>query len=144
MEKTSFEQLQQWVEQYPWSIYDVDLNYQYDVQFGQFKDLRIQNYWTKYPNKKLNLDDYNHFWTLRDINWLAINQTWVATERPQTIRIAAEVVDHFRQLDRFKKWWNAGGKKQFWWLGNYDPIVIWDEDISQSILKRIKNADYKG
>jgi Methyltransferase small domain len=105
-------------------------NYIQDYQFkvkddGLFrlKDFdTIVNYVQKYPNKKY-LNTYDKpvakFWTLRDINALKRNQTFIDSDTYNTVYILMEKLPYYCYIDVFKQY----ADKMPYFIGNCDVII---------------------
>lgn len=109
--------------------YDYIQNYQFKVKddgFFRLKDFdTIVNYVQKYPNKKiLNKNDkpVAKFWTLRDINALKRNRTFINEDTYNTVYVLMEKLPYYCYIDVFKQY--AG--KMPYFIGNCDVII--DDD----------------
>ena len=89
--------------------YDFIKNYSFKTAENNFFKLNsydtIDNYITKYPNKKHISKDETicYFWTMRDINALKRSRTFVEQESYNTIRIVKEKMHYYCYVDVFKK-----------------------------------------
>ena len=106
--------------------YDYIQKYQFKVKDdGTFclKDFdTIANYVQKYPNKKyLNETDkpVAKFWTLRDINALKRNRTFIDTDTYNTVYILMEKLPYYCYIDVFKQY----ADKMPYFIGNCDIII---------------------
>ncbi len=64
----------------------------------------IDNYLSKYPTKKPNNQDtIAHFWTMRDINALKRNRTFIKEKSYNTIDVTHNNIDYYCYVDVFKK-----------------------------------------
>jgi len=106
--------------------YDYILNYQFQVKDdGHFclKDFdTIVNYVQKYPNKKfLNKTDkpVAKFWTLRDINALKRNRTFIDEDTYNTVYVLMEKLPYYCYIDVFKQY----AHKMPYFIGNCDVII---------------------
>ena len=106
--------------------YDYIQNYQFKVKddgFFRLKDFdTIVNYVQKYPNKKyLNKNDkpVAKFWTLRDINALKRNRTFVDIDTYNTVYILMENLPYYCYIDVFKQYVD----KMPYFIGNCDVII---------------------
>lgn len=82
----------------------------------------IVNYVQKYPNKKyLNKNDkpVAKFWTLRDINALKRNRTFIDVDTYNTVYILMEKLPYYCYIDIFKQYAN----KMPYFIGNCDVII---------------------
>lgn len=106
--------------------YDYIQNYQFKVKddgFFRLKDFdTIVNYVQKYPNKKY-LNKYDKpvakFWTLRDINALKRNRTFIDSDTYNTVYILMEKLPYYCYIDIFKQYAN----KMPYFIGNCDVII---------------------
>ncbi|MDR0926857.1 MAG: SAM-dependent methyltransferase [Ignavibacteria bacterium] len=66
---------------------------------------KIDNYITKYPNKKyISLDNtVAYFWTMRDINALKRTKTFIEKENTSSIRVTKDKFAHYCYADIFKE-----------------------------------------
>jgi hypothetical protein len=106
--------------------YDYIQNYQFKVKGdGTFrlKDFdTIVNYVQKYPNKKfLNKNDkpVAKFWTLRDINALKRNRTFINEDTYNTVYVLMDKLPYYCYIDVFKQY----AEKIPYFLGNCDIII---------------------
>jgi len=106
--------------------YDYIQNYQFKVKDGglfRLKDFdTIVNYVQKYPNKKyLNKNDkpIAKFWTLRDINALKRNRTFIDSDTYNTVYILMEKLPYYCYIDVFKQY----ADKMPYFIGNCDIII---------------------
>lgn len=107
-------------------IYDYIQNYRFKVKGdGSFR-LRdfdtIANYVQKYPNKKfLNKKDKSvaKFWTLRDINALKRNRTFINSDTYNTVYVSMEKLPYYCYIDVFKQY----ADKMPYFIGNCDVII---------------------
>lgn len=91
----------------------------------------IYNYVNKYPKKNTNgkkIEGY--FYTLRDINALARNKTFISSPINNAIPIFKEQLPYYYYIDVFKKYIHMLP----YWIGNLD-VFINNNDF-------IKNSDY--
>jgi len=109
--------------------YDYIQNYQFKVKDDgvfRLKDFdTIVNYVQKYPNKKfLNKNDkpIAKFWTLRDINALKRNRTFINEDTYNTVYVLMEKLPYYCYIDVFKQYAN----KMPYFIGNCDVII--DDD----------------
>jgi len=101
-------------------------NYRFKVKddgYFRLKDFdTIVNYVQKYPNKKfLNRNDkpVAKFWTLRDINALKRNRTFIDSDTYNTVYILMEKLPYYCYIDVFKQYTN----KMPYFIGNCDVII---------------------
>lgn len=106
--------------------YDYIQNYQFKVKDDGFFRLRdfdtIVNYVQKYPNKKyLNKNDkpVAKFWTLRDINALKRNRTFIDFDTYNTVYVLMEKLPYYCYIDIFKQY----TAKMPYFIGNCDVII---------------------
>jgi len=106
--------------------YNYIQNYQFKVKDDGFFRLNdfdtIVNYVQKYPNKKfLNKDDkpVAKFWTLRDINALKRNRTFIDSDTYNTVYILMEKLPYYCYIDVFKQY----ADKMPYFIGNCDVII---------------------
>jgi len=106
--------------------YDYIQNYRFKVKddgFFRLKDFdTIANYIQKYPNKKyLNQNDkpVAKFWTLRDINALKRNRTFIDSDTYNTVYILMEKLPYYCYIDIFKQYTD----KMPYFIGNCDVII---------------------
>jgi len=106
--------------------YDYIQKYQFKVKDDGFFCLRdfdtIANYVQKYPNKKyLNENDkpVAKFWTLRDINALKRNRTFIDSDTYNTVYILMEKLPYYCYIDVFKQY----ADKMPYFIGNCDIII---------------------
>ena len=106
--------------------YDYVQDYQFKVKDDGIFCLRdfdtIVNYVQKYPNKKyLNKNDkpVAKFWTLRDINALKRNRTFINIDTYNTIYILMEKLPYYCYIDIFKQY----ADKMPYFIGNCDVII---------------------
>lgn len=82
----------------------------------------IVNYVQKYPNKKyLNKNDkpVAKFWTLRDINALKRNRTFIDSDTYNTVYVLMEKLPYYCYIDVFKQYTD----KMPYFIGNCDIII---------------------
>lgn len=106
--------------------YDYIQDYQFKVKddgLFRLKDFdTIVNYVQKYPNKKyLNKNDkpVAKFWTLRDINALKRNRTFIDSDTYNTVYILMEKLPYYCYIDIFKQY----AYKMPYFIGNCDVII---------------------
>jgi hypothetical protein len=106
--------------------YDYVQDYQFKVKDDgvfRLKDFdTIVNYVQKYPNKKyLNKNDkpVARFWTLRDINALKRNRTFIDVDTYNTIYILMDKLPYYCYIDVFKQY----ADKMPYFIGNCDVII---------------------
>ncbi len=106
--------------------YNYIQNYQFKVKddgLFRLKDFdTIVNYVQKYPNKKyLNKNDkpVAKFWTLRDINALKRNRTFIDSDTYNTVYILMEKLPYYCYIDVFKQY----ADKMPYFIGNCDVII---------------------
>lgn len=106
--------------------YDYIQNYQFKIKDDGVFRLRdfdtIANYVQKYPNKKnLNKGDkpVAKFWTLRDINALKRNRTFIESDTYNTVYVFLEKLPYYCYIDVFKQYTD----KMPYFIGNCDVII---------------------
>lgn len=106
--------------------HDYIQNYQFKVKDGGTFRLNdfdtIVNYVQKYPNKKyLNKNDkpVAKFWTLRDINALKRNRTFIDSDTYNTVYVLMEKLPYYCYIDVFKQY----ADKMPYFIGNCDVII---------------------
>ena len=106
--------------------YDYIQNYQFKVKDDgvfRLKDFdTIANYVQKYPNKKfLNKNDrpVAKFWTLRDINALKRNRTFINEDTYNTVYVLMEKLPYYCYIDIFKQYTD----RMPYFIGNCDVII---------------------
>lgn len=106
--------------------YDYIQSYQFEVKddgLFRLKDFdTIVNYVQKYPNKKyLNKNDkpVAKFWTLRDINALKRNRTFIDSDTYNTVYVLMEKLPYYCYIDVFKQY----ADKMPYFIGNCDIII---------------------
>lgn len=106
--------------------YDYIQNYNFKVKDdGSFclNDFdSIANYVQKYPNKKSLRKDSQpvaKFWTLRDINALKRNRTFIDEDTYNTVYIPMEKLPYYCYIDIFKHY----ADKMPYFIGNCDIII---------------------
>ncbi|MFA5750977.1 MAG: methyltransferase [Candidatus Paceibacterota bacterium] len=106
--------------------YDYIQNYLFRVKDDgvfRLKDFdTIANYIQKYPNKKfLNKNDkpVAKFWTLRDINALKRNRTFIDEDTYNTVYVLMEKLPYYCYIDVFKQYAN----RMPYFIGNCDVII---------------------
>lgn len=106
--------------------YNYIQNYQFNVKNDGVFRLRdfdtIVNYVQKYPNKKfLNKNDkpVAKFWTLRDINALKRNRTFIDEDTYNTVYVLMEKLPYYCYIDVFKQYTH----RMPYFIGNCDVII---------------------
>lgn len=80
----------------------------------------IANYVRKYPDKQARArKDSLLFWTMRDINALKRNRTFVNTPSQHTIVIDQRKLDYYMYIDVFKRF----ARHVPWYFGNCDILI---------------------
>ena len=92
----------------------------------------ISNYISKYPNKNkvLSKDIVTNFWTLRDINALKRNKTFVEKPSSNTIAVTKDKLAYYCYVDIFKRKINHIP----YYFGNSDVII---DKENFSLIKNI-------
>lgn len=106
--------------------YNYIQNYQFKVKDDGILRLKdfdtIVNYVQKYPNKKfLNKNDkpVARFWTLRDINALKRNRTFIDEDTYNTVYVLMEKLPYYCYIDIFKQYTD----RMPYFIGNCDVII---------------------
>jgi hypothetical protein len=106
--------------------YNYIQNYQFEIKDdGNFclKDFdTIVGYVQKYPNKKfLNKNDnpVAKFWTLRDINALKRNRTFIDEDTYNTVYVMTDKLPYYCYIDVFKQY----ADRMPYFIGNCDVII---------------------
>ena len=102
-------------------IYNFDFNVEDTMILNMSKFSYIEEFATKYKQKKVT-KDYKHFHTLRDINALFRNTTWLAKETKNSIRVPKQKIQYYKKLEIVKEFYQKN-KKHFYFIGNLSPIV---------------------
>jgi hypothetical protein len=110
--------------------YDYIKNYEFKVKDDGVFRLSgfdtIANYVQKYPNRKyLNERDkpVARFWTLRDINALRRNRTFIDSDTYNTVYVLMEKLPYYCYIDIFKQYVD----KMPYFVGNCDVFIDNDE-----------------
>jgi hypothetical protein len=106
--------------------YDFIKNYNFKIKDdGTFRLAEfdtIANYVQKYPNKKFlkeNDKPVAKFWTLRDINALRRNRTFIENDTYNTVYVLMEQLPYYCYIDVFKQYVD----KMPYFIGNCDVII---------------------
>jgi hypothetical protein len=107
--------------------YDSIKNYRFQIKDdGKFclADYdTIANYVQKYPNKNQLMNRRNEpvakFWTLRDINALRRNRTFIENDTYNTVYVYEDILPYYCYIDIFKQYLD----KIPYYLGNCDIII---------------------
>lgn len=106
--------------------YEYIKNYNFRVKDDGFFRLSdfdtIAGYVAKYPNKKLlNKNDkpVAKFWTLRDINALRRNRTFIDSDTGNTVYVLMDKLPYYCYIDVFKQYIN----EMPYFIGNCDVII---------------------
>lgn len=106
--------------------YDFIQDFEFKIKDGGILRLSsfdtIKNYIHKYPNKKTLKENDKlvaKFYTLRDINALKRNRTFIESDSNNTIYISEEKFPYYCYIDIFKKYID----KLPYFLGNCDVII---------------------
>ncbi len=107
--------------------YDYIKNFDFQIEknlfFKQNNYDYISNYIKKYPNKSAQVnEDSILFWTMRDINALKRNRTFIEKASSNTIVVDKEKLDYYIYVDVFKRYINHIP----YYLGNCDVIINHD------------------
>ncbi len=98
----------------------------------------IENYISKYPSKKTDNNDGIFFWTMRDMNALKRNQTFISYSCDNAIHVSKQKLPYYCYVDIFKRYL----KHVPYYLGNLSiPIhhqkflAIQDHIMAMSLQK---------
>ncbi|MBR7118051.1 MAG: hypothetical protein IKC84_01580 [Helicobacteraceae bacterium] len=98
-------------------------NYEFKTYEGQTFVLNkfdfIGNYITKYPNPKDSRKEVAYFHTMRDINALKRNATFMPNYNSNTIRVFSENLKYYYYVHHFKKF----AKDLPYYFGNLDVFI---------------------
>jgi hypothetical protein len=115
--------------------YDYIYNFKFKTENGKTFALSdfdyIGNYIQKYPRKSDTGDIL--FYTLRDINALKRNKTFIEKPTANAIRVKAERLDYYVYVDTFKSFISHVP----YYFGNLDIII--DDKLFQSYKKYFKS-----
>lgn len=107
--------------------YDFIKNYQFSTDSGQKLRLNdfdfIGNYVKKYPNPKDKRKEVAYFHTLRDINALKRNQTFMTQCSANSIRVFQDSIQYYYYIHHFKKF----ADKLPYYFGNLDIFINHEE-----------------
>lgn len=106
--------------------YDFIQNFEFKIKDGGVLRLNsfdtIKNYIHKYPNKKTIKENEKlvaKFYTLRDINALKRNRTFIESDSDNTVYISEEKFPYYCYIDIFKRYID----RLPYFLGNCDVII---------------------
>lgn len=126
--------------------FDYILNFKFDVfdsdkkySIGSFKT--IDGIVDKYPTKNKKDDDLQ-FYTIRDINALRRNKTFLVGPCSNGIKVTTANIHFYAWLDLFKNNFNAG--KFDYLFGNLSPLLtdrIFDKSFQEQIISYILNEN---
>ena len=119
------------IKTFPFRIYEKKCSFFIDQFFY------IEQFHTKYKNKK-TLTPYQHFFTLRDMNHLMINRSWLKEETNSSIRVTKKNIFIF--LDKLKKWFTSC-QNEYYFLGNLSPIIF-NDWINKDILTKLTDQQF--
>ena len=112
--------------------FDFIKNYQFRIDSGQKLRLNdfdfISNYVIKYPNPKDKRKEIAYFHTLRDINALKRNQTFMTKCSANSIRVFQENIKYYYYIHHFKKF----ADKLPYYFGNLDIFINHEEFLKVS------------
>ena len=112
--------------------YDFIKNYHFSTDDGQKLCLSdfdfIGNYVKKYPNPKDKREEVAYFHTLRDINALKRNQTFMTQCSANSIRVFADNIKYYCYIHHFKKF----ADKLPYYFGNLDIFINHEEFLKIS------------
>ncbi|MFC3867447.1 N-6 DNA methylase [Helicobacter equorum] len=120
-------------------------NYEFKTYEGQTFVLNkfdfIGNYITKYPNPKDSRKEVAYFHTMRDINALKRNATFMPNYNSNTIRVFSENVKYYYYVHHFKKF----AKDLPYYFGNLDVFINHKEfiKIEKEFLSLDDNSSIK-
>lgn len=120
-------------------------NYEFKTYEGQAFVLNkfdfIGNYITKYPNPKDSRKEVAYFHTMRDINALKRNATFMPNYNSNTIRVFSENVKYYYYVHHFKKF----AKDLPYYFGNLDVFINHKEfiKIEKEFLSLDDNSSIK-
>ncbi len=123
----------EWIKQLKFKVFGTN----YKFSLNQF--MYIEEHHTKYKNKHI-VGEYSHFYTLRDMNWLSINKTWLEEESTNSIRIKLKDRKIFEYIDQLKRWY-LENKEKYYFLGNLSPIII-EEFLKKKDIKQKSFNDF--
>lgn len=122
--------------------YDFIKNYQFSTDSGQKLRLNdfdfIGNYVAKYPNPKDERKEIAYFHTLRDINALKRNQTFMTKCSANSIRVFQDNIQYYYYIHHFKKF----ADKLPYYFGNLDIFINHEEflKISDAFMDSTPNT----
>lgn len=120
-------------------------NYEFKTYEGQTFVLNkfdfISNYITKYPNPKDSRKEVAYFHTMRDINALKRNATFMPNYNSNTIRVFSENLKYYYYVHHFKKF----AKDLPYYFGNLDVFINHKEfiKIEKDFLSLDDNSSIK-
>lgn len=120
-------------------------NYEFKTYEGQTFALNrfdfIGNYITKYPNPKDTRKEVTYFHTMRDINALKRNATFMQKSSSNTIRVFSENLKYYYYVHHFKKF----AKDLPYYFGNLDVFINHKEfvKIENEFLSLNDNSSIK-
>lgn len=120
-------------------------NYEFKTYEGQTFVLNkfdfIGNYITKYPNPKDSRKEVAYFHTMRDINALKRNATFMPNYNSNTIRVFSENLKYYYYVHHFKKF----AKDLPYYFGNLDVFINHKEfiKIEKDFLSLDNNSSIK-
>lgn len=120
-------------------------NYEFKTYEGQTFVLNkfdfIGNYITKYPNPKDSRKEVAYFHTMRDINALKRNATFMPNYNSNTIRVFSENLKYYYYVHHFKKF----AKDLPYYFGNLDVFINHKEfiKIEKDFLSLDDNSSIK-
>lgn len=120
-------------------------NYEFKTYEGQTFMLNkfdfIGNYITKYPNPKDSRKEVAYFHTMRDINALKRNATFMPNYNSNTIRVFSENLKYYYYVHHFKKF----AKDLPYYFGNLDVFINHKEfiKIEKDFLSLDNNSSIK-
>ncbi|WP_254064924.1 SAM-dependent methyltransferase [Campylobacter sp. CCUG 57310] len=133
-EKNSLGMSYEFIKNYEFKTYESNKFCLSDFDF-------IGNYVQKYPNHNDNREAVAYFHTLRDINALKRNRTFVKTQGANTVKVFAENLKYYCYIDHFKRFAN----NLPYYFGNLDVFIDNNKflEISDEFLntKGSKNID---
>ena len=118
--------------------YEYITNYEFNIldkfkfRYGSLET--IDNIVDKYKRKTIK-KNYKHFQTLRDINALSRNTTWLKKETYSSIRVTKDKEFVYKSLENLKHEYKDNMNK-FFFIGNCSPIFSHDFFLRKKIMTR--------
>lgn len=112
--------------------YDFIKNYRFNIYEGQTLCLKdfdfIANYIPKYPNPNDKRKEIAYFYTLRDINALKRNKTFLPKPSANAIRVFEDNLQYYYYIHHFKQF----AQQLPYYFGNLDIFIHHDEFLKVS------------